>query len=43
MLLGFDPPGKDEHIEFFQDFEVLTDGLHDVLLVCAAQELDLNA
>ena len=43
VLLGFDPPGKDEHIEFFQDIEVLTDGLHDVLLVCAAQEIDLNA
>jgi hypothetical protein len=43
VLLGFDPPGKGEHIEFFQEIEVLTDGLHDVLLVSAAQELDLKA
>jgi hypothetical protein len=43
VLLGFEPPAEGEHIQFFQDIEVLTDGLHDVILVCSAQELDLDA
>jgi Amino acid permease/Solute carrier family 12 len=43
VLLGFDPPAEGEHIQFFQEIEVLTEGLNDVLLVHAAQELDLDA
>ncbi len=43
VLFGFDPPAVGEHIRFFQDIEVLTEGLNDVLLVHGAQELDLDA
>ena len=43
VLFGFQPPAEGEHIQFFQEIEVLTEGLNDVLLVHAAQELDLDA
>ncbi len=43
VLLGFDPPADGEHIQFFQDIEVLTDGLGDVLLVASGISLDLSA
>ena len=43
VLFGFQPPAEGEHIQFFQEIEVLTDGLNDVLLVYSAQELDLDA
>jgi hypothetical protein len=43
VLFGFKPPVKGAHVQFFQDIEVLTDGLPDVLLVHAAQELDIES
>ena len=43
VLFGFQPARSGEHIEFFQDIEVLTDGLPDVLLVHCAQDLDINS
>jgi amino acid transporter len=43
VLLGFQPPEKGAHVQFFQDIEVLTDGLPDVLLVYAAQDLDIDS
>jgi amino acid transporter len=43
VLFGFHPPERDEHVQFFQDIEVLTDRLPDVLLVHAAQEFDINS
>jgi hypothetical protein len=43
VLLGFNPPEAGGHVEFFQSIEVLTDGLPDVLLVHAAQELDIDS
>jgi hypothetical protein len=43
VMLGFTPPDPHGDIEFFQDIEVLTDGLHDVLLVSSPQSLDLDA
>jgi len=43
VFFGFHPPAKNEHVRFFQDIEVLTDGLRDVVLVCAAQQLDIDA
>jgi hypothetical protein len=43
VFFGFHPPREGEHIEFFQDIEVLTDGLKDVVLVHSVQELDLDA
>ena len=43
VLLGFEPPEEGQHIPFFQEIEVLTDGLHDVILACGAQPLDLDA
>jgi hypothetical protein len=43
VFLGFHPPEKGEHIQFFQDIEVLTEGLQDVVLVHAAQQLDIDA
>ncbi len=43
VLLGFHPPEEGEHIQFFQDIEVLTEALPDVLLVYAAQEFDIDA
>jgi amino acid transporter len=42
VLLGFDPPPEGEHIQFFQDVEVLTEGLPDVILVNSAQSVDLE-
>jgi amino acid transporter len=42
VMLGFDPPEEGAHIQFLQDIEILTDQLHDVVLVCAAHEIDLN-
>jgi hypothetical protein len=43
VFFGFHPPAKGAHIQFFQDIEVLTDGLPEVVLVCAAQQLDIDA
>jgi hypothetical protein len=43
VFLGFEPPDAGEHIPFFQNIEVMTDGLHDVVLVCSAEALDLDA
>ncbi len=43
VFKGFDPPAKGEHIQFFQDFEVLTEGLGDVILVSSAPGVDLEA
>jgi amino acid transporter len=43
VLFGFQPPDKGAHVQFFQDIEVLTEGLPDVLLVHAAQELDIES
>jgi amino acid transporter len=42
VMLGFDPPEEGGHIQFFQEIEVLTDQLHDVILVCSAHEIDLE-
>jgi hypothetical protein len=43
IFLGFHPPAEGEHIQFFQDIEVLTEGLPDVVLVNSAQRVDLEA
>jgi amino acid transporter len=43
VFLGFDTPGEGEHIPFFQEIEVLTEGLRDVVLVNSAQAVDLEA
>jgi len=43
ILMGFDPPEKGDHIPFFQDMEVLTEGLDEVILVSSAQGVDLEA
>ena len=43
VFKGFDPPAKGEHIQFFQDYEVLTEGLAEVILVSSAQGVDLEA
>jgi hypothetical protein len=43
VFLGFDPPAKGDHIPFFQDIEVLTEGLDEVILVSSAQGVDLEA
>jgi amino acid transporter len=43
IFLGFDPPAKGEHIPFFQDIEVLTEGFDEVVLVSSAQGVDLDA
>jgi amino acid transporter len=43
VFFGFHPPAKGAHIQFFQDIEILTDGLPEVVLVCAAQQLDIDA
>jgi len=43
VIFGFHPPKKGEHIPFFQDIEVLTDGLPDTLLVYAAEEVDIES
>ena len=43
IFMGFDPPAKSEHISFFQEVEVLTEGLDEVILVSSAQGVDLEA
>jgi amino acid transporter len=43
VFKGFDPPAKGDHIRFFQDFEVMTEGLAEVILVCSVQHIDLEA
>jgi len=43
VFLGFEPPGEGEHIPFFQDIEILTEGLRDIVLVSSAQAIDLEA
>jgi len=43
VFLGFEPPEPGAHIQFFQEIEVLTDGLHDIVLVCGTEALDLDA
>ena len=43
VFMGFDPPAVGEHIPFFQDIEVLTEGLDEVILVSSAQGVDLEA
>jgi amino acid transporter len=43
IFMGFDPPAKGDHIPFFQDIEVLTEGLDEVILVSSAQGVDLEA
>ncbi|MEO8464744.1 MAG: amino acid permease [Gammaproteobacteria bacterium] len=43
VLFGFQPPEGGDHIRFFQEMEVLTNGLSDVMLVHASQDLDLDS
>lgn len=43
VFLGFDPPAEGEHIQFFQDTEVLTEGLPDIVFVNSAERVDLEA
>ena len=43
VFLGFNPPAEGEHIPFFQEIEVLTEDLRDVVLVSSAQAVDLEA
>lgn len=43
VFMGFDPPAEGEHIRFFQEYEVLTEGLDEVILVSSAQGVDLEA
>lgn len=43
VFKGFDPPAKGDHIRFFQDFEVMTEGLAEVILICSVQNVDLEA
>jgi len=43
IFMGFDPPAKGDHIPFFQDMEVLTEGLDEVIFVSSAQGVDLEA
>lgn len=43
VFLGFEPPGEGEHIQFFQETEILTADLRDVVLVNSAQAVDLEA
>jgi hypothetical protein len=43
IFMGFDPPAKGDHIPFFQEMEVLTEGLDEVILVSSAQGVDLEA
>lgn len=43
IFMGFDPPAIGDHIPFFQDIEVLTEGLNEVILVSSAQGVDLEA
>jgi amino acid transporter len=43
VMLGFTVPEPGEHIEFFQNIEILTDGMPDTLLVSSAGTVDLEA
>jgi amino acid transporter len=43
VFKGFDPPAEGEHVQFFQNYEVLTEGLSEVILVSSAQGVDLDA
>jgi hypothetical protein len=43
VFLGFDPPPKGDHIPFFQEIEVLTEGFDEIILVSSAQGVDLEA
>ncbi|MGB5247569.1 MAG: hypothetical protein WBM54_03060 [Woeseia sp.] len=43
IFMGFHAPAKGEHIPFFQEIEVLTEGLPEVVLVSSAQGVDLEA
>jgi len=43
IFMGFDPPATGDHIPFFQEIEVLTEGLDEVILVSSAQGVDLEA
>jgi amino acid transporter len=43
VMLGFTVPEPGAHIEFFQEIEVLTDGIPDTILVCSAGHVDLDA
>jgi amino acid transporter len=43
VFLGFDPPAKGDHIPFFQEIEVLTEGFDEIILVSSAQGVDLEA
>lgn len=43
VMLGFEPPPAGQHIQFFQEIEVLTEGLHDVILVSSPKQLDVDA
>jgi len=43
IFMGFDAPTKGDHIPFFQEMEVLTEGLDEVILVSSAQGVDLEA
>lgn len=42
VMLGFTAPEHGEHIQFFQEIEVLTDGLPDTVLVSSAGKVDLD-
>lgn len=43
VFLGFETPAEGEHIQFFQEIEILTADLRDVVLVNSAQAVDLEA
>ncbi len=43
VMLGFTVPTPGEHIEFFQEIEVLTDGIANTVLVSSAGNVDLEA
>jgi amino acid transporter len=43
VMLGFTVPAPGEHIEFFQEIEVLTEGMPDTILVSSAGKVDLDA
>jgi amino acid transporter len=43
VFRGFDPPAAGQHIQFFQEVEVLTEGFAEVILVSSAQGVDLDA
>jgi len=43
LFIGFTPPEPENEIEFYQDIEVLTESLPDVVLVNSAGRVDLEA